>query len=245
MFRVYLHQHPAITTNYMPSVMKRTIFLVMLITILPIFSFGRSKDKQKKADHSTIFVIRPNEEMADEESIIANYYPGENGLKVTRKAKDNGNDWKWWEVRFDGCIAKGLGESDTNANYHFAGLYHYSSEFAFGAATGLYYSVGPVATNSVPVIALADYYFKSYMGFTPYLEAYGGYLIGFKNASMDCCAPNCGIFGLKAGISYNIYKTLNIRLAINYFNTTDNKSSKHENIAESCIGPCGSIGYRF
>lgn len=226
--------------------MKNTIVLMILIAIIPSFLLGRTKDKAKNTEHSAMFVIQPGEEMDEEEDLVHEYYPGDNGIKTLKKTKDNGQNWKWWEIRFDGSLAKGLGEmSDTNGSYHLSGLYHYSPEFAFGAATGLYYSVGPFATHSVPLLALADYNFPSYMGFTPYVEAFGGLLIGFKNASLGGDAPNCGIFGIKGGIAYNLYKSIQIRFAINYFNTTDNRSKKHGNTAESCIGPCGSIGYRF
>jgi len=226
--------------------MKRTFLLMILTVIIPSFAFGRINGKKRTENHQSLFVIRPGEEELTDEMIESYYYPGDNGLTSQKKKKDNGPDWKKYEIRFDGSLSKGIGGmKDTNGNYHIAALYHYSPEWCFGTATGLYYSVGPYATHGVPLLAVADYTLKGYMGFTPYVEAYGGYVIGFKNASQDCCAPNFGLFGTKVGISYNIYKGVNIRLAINFFNTTDNSSKKHGDTGESCIGPCGSIGYRF
>lgn len=226
--------------------MKKTILLMIVFSIIPIFAFGRGPGKKKTDNHQTMLVIRPGEEMDDEEQINTYYYPGENGIKAQKKKKDYGANWKSYEIRLDGAVSKGIGDkNDTNGSYHIAGLYHYSPKLALGAGTGLYYSVGPYATHGVPLIAIIDYNIKDFKGLCPFIEGYGGFVIGFKNASLDCCAPNYGLFGVKVGLLYNINKTFSIRFAANFFNTTDNNSSKHGNTAESCVGPCGSIGYRF
>lgn len=225
--------------------MKNTILLMTLLFVIPCFTFGRDNSKKKNDNHESMFVIRPGEETIDDEDIDSYYYPGENGIAPLKKKKDNGPDWKYYEIRFDGSLSKGIGGmKDTNGNYHISALYHYSPEIAFGAGTGLYYSVGPYATHGVPLLAMVDYNLKSYLGFTPYFEAYGGYMIGFRNASHHGTIPSFGIFGAKAGISYNIYKSFHIRLGVNFFNTT-NCHKVSEDTAESCIGPFGSIGYRF
>ena len=225
--------------------MKKTIFFLMMLAVIPNFAFARALGKATKDNHLSMLVIRPGEDIPEEDQVIFDYYPGENGLN--KKKKFRNTNYGKHEIRIDASLSKAVGNSaDANGNYHLGYVYHTSKHFAFGGATGLYYSVGKYATHSVPLLVLADYYFPSFSGITPYAEAYGGYMIGFRNADdKNSDAPNCGIMGMKVGLSYNIYKKFHIRIAFNFFHTTDNGSTLHSETAETCIGPCGSIGYRF
>jgi len=226
--------------------MIKNILLTIIITFIPIIVQGKGHNKNKINQSASIEYLTDDDSTVDEDNILSNYYPGNNGLNNGKRSSRSQTGLNMWELRIEGSLSKGIGgTSDTNANYHIGGNYHYNQRIAFGAATGLYYSVGPCATHSVPIIGTVDYKIAEIKDFTPFIEGYGGYLIGIKNTTMQCCAPSCGIYGAKAGITYKFTKKLDISISINYFNITQSSNEKHCNTAESCVGPSGYIGYRF
>jgi hypothetical protein len=100
--------------------------------------------------------------------------------------------------------------------------------------------------------------------FTPFVEAYGGTLFGVyvrDRIDDDPDAPNCPIFGLKAGLSYNLYslskfypslagkhwlKKIRLYGSLNYLHVFDNSSSvNYAETTENCFGAMGGIGFRF
>lgn len=160
-----------------------------------------------------------------------------------------------YEIRLSGGIYKGIGEFvDTNAGAQIAGVYNLNFNWGIGLETGYYYSATPFGVDFVPAIGLVDYYFDNLNGFVPYLELYGGYMIGVRQGlfkidpdtkKKDLSHPNCGMIGGKIGVSYTFKGKIALSVAVDYYHTMENSHKLYGNTSVSCLGPSGSICYKF
>lgn len=234
-------------------------FFFILAAVIPAISMAQSNNNER-------IVINYNPNAADDEGLFDEYYPEPSAVRVVEEPKKSGNGDGKWEIVLSGGINESVGNlHETNAQLHTTALFRFHPDWAVGLATGYYHSMGPFYSRHIAMLGVVNYTFNCLpvWDFTPFVEAYGGSLLGVYVSDRiddDSDAPNCPIFGLKAGLSYNLYdlskfypslagkhwlKKVRLYGSLNYMHVGDNSSETYEKTSENCFGAMGGIGFRF
>ena len=237
--------------------MKKLFLLI--ITALPTLCLAQENNSQS-------FTIDYNPNGAPTVEPFEEYYPGDYKIPIERNKSE-----RKCASKFELLLGVGVTESigdihETSGQLYATMLYHFTADFAAGIATGYYHSVGRYYSRHIPLEIVLDYdiHAAEFWGFTPYVEAYGGSLIGTAvkdRIDDDSDAPTCAMFGARCGLSYNLYslseyypslankhwlKNFRVRGAINYLHINDcNNSKTYSKMSENCIGVIANLGYTF
>lgn len=236
----------------------KKLFLLIL-TALPTFILAQENSSQS-------FVIDYNPNGAAAAEPFEEYYPGDYKIPIERNKCERKCASKF-ELLLGAGVMESLGDiHETNGQLYATLLYHFNPNFAAGIATGYYHSVGRYYSRHIPleIVIDCDIPEAEFWGFTPYVEAYCGMLIGTAvrdRINNDNDAPTCVMFGARAGLSYNLYnlseyypsladkhwlKNFRVRGAINFLHINDDDDSKtYSKMSENCIGAMASLGYTF
>lgn len=242
-------------------------FILSVLALMPVFVEARNLNQSSEVEPDSLpqvydynikidtietMIIRPGEapnEMLYKETPVEKVVITKKGYSSVYLVDSQQGTGRGFELRLTGGLYKGIGEFvDTNASMVVEGVFNVNHDWGFGVETGLVYSATRYGVNFIPVVGLVDFYLDPMGGFVPFCEFYGGALIGIGHSAVidkDKSNPNCGIIGGKLGCAYNFKCNISLRAAVDYFHTMDNGHKTYGDTSVSCLGPSGSICYKF